>query len=189
MNKVLLVDDEKRMLDLLALYLRPHNYDYKKAIDSNEALRFLKEEAFDIVLLDVMMPKMDGWELCKEIRKFSDVPIIMVTAREQREDIVKGLKLGAEDYITKPFNEDALLARMEAILRRTAPNKCVGRNGLRWDESSYELSYKKKAMKLPPRGFIMVGYLIKNPNQVCGREQLSDLIWGFESDTGGRTVD
>ncbi|MCA1024999.1 response regulator transcription factor [Oceanobacillus kimchii] len=189
MNKVLLVDDEKRMLDLLALYLRPHNYDYKKAIDSNEALRFLKEEAFDIVLLDVMMPKMDGWELCKEIRKFSDVPIIMVTAREQREDIVKGLKLGADDYITKPFNEDELLARMEALLRRRTPTNYVEINGLLWDERSYELSYKNKAIKLTPKEFIMIGYLIKNPNQVFGREQLIDLIWGFESDTGGRTVD
>src|SRR5699024_1342620 len=116
MVNALLVEDEKRMLELLALYLRPHNYICKRAISAKEALSFLKEETFDIVLIDIMMPEMNGWELCQEIRKDSDIPIIMVTAREQTEAIITALKLGADDYVTKPFDEAELLARIEAVL-------------------------------------------------------------------------
>ncbi|TQS72192.1 response regulator transcription factor [Ornithinibacillus gellani] len=189
MRKVLLVDDEKRMLDLLALYLQPHNYECMKASDANEALQLLEEKSFDLVLLDIMMPGMDGWELCKEIRNMSDIPIIMVTAREQKADIIKGLKLGADDYIIKPFNEDELLARMEALLRRQAPTHAIEWNGLRWDEIKYELTYQGRSIKLTPKEFAMIGLLMKNPNQVFERERLIELIWGFESETGGRTVD
>lgn len=189
MNKVLLVDDEKRMLDLLALYLRPHHYECEKVVDAKDALALLKIESFDIVLLDIMMPEMDGWEICKEIRKFSDIPIIMVTAREQKEDIVKGLKLGADDYIIKPFDEEELLARMEALLRRRNLAHSVEVNGLIWDESKFELVYRNKSIKLTPKEFAMIGYLMRNPNQVFERERLIELIWGYDSDTGGRTVD
>lgn len=189
MNKVLIVDDEKRMLDLLALYLKPHNYECTKALGAKEALSYIEIEVFDIILLDIMMPEMDGWELCKEIRRFTDVPIIMVTAREQKEDIVKGLKLGADDYITKPINEGELLARMEALLRRIKPSRQISANGLLWDEERFELSYKKNFIKLTPKEFALIGYLLKNPNRVFSREQLIELIWGHESETEGRTVD
>lgn len=189
MVKVLLVDDEKRMLDLLALYLRPHNYSCRKAVSAKEALSFLKDEIFDIVLIDIMMPEMNGWELCQEIRKNSDIPIIMVTAREQKEDIIKGLKLGADDYVTKPFDENELLARMEALLRRTEPLKRIEVNGLLWNEDEFELSYKNNVIKLTPKEFTMLGYFMKKPNQVFTREQLIDLIWGYESQTEERTVD
>ncbi|WP_372869531.1 response regulator transcription factor [Planomicrobium okeanokoites] len=189
MHKVLLVDDEKRMLDLLALYLKPHNYACTKALGPHEALSYLSEEAFDLILLDVMMPKMNGWELCREIRKFSDVPIIMLTAREQQEDIIKGLKLGADDYITKPFNEQELLARMKALLRRRIPVKSIEVNGLVWEGDRFELSYKKEPIKLTPKEFSMIGLLMKNPNKVFAREQLIELIWGFDSKTEGRTID
>lgn len=187
--KILLVDDEKRMLDLLALYLRPHNYACKKALGPHEALSYLVEETFDLTLLDVMMPEMDGWELCREIRRFSDVPIIMLTAREQQEDIIKGLKLGADDYITKPFNEEELLARMEALLRRRTPVKFIEVNGLLWEGDRFELSYKKEPIKLTPKEFAMIGLLMKNPKKVFSREQLIELIWGYDSKTEGRTVD
>ncbi|SEQ95774.1 DNA-binding response regulator, OmpR family, contains REC and winged-helix (wHTH) domain [Virgibacillus subterraneus] len=189
MYSVLIIDDEKRMLDLLALYLRPHDYTCKKAQGANEALLFLEEEDFDIVLLDIMMPEMDGWELCQEIRSISDVPIIMVTARDQKEDIVKGLKLGADDYIAKPIDENELLARMEALLRRRTPANRIETNGLVWDEERYELSYKNQPIKVTPKEFAMVGHLLKKPNQVFSREQLIDLIWGFDTNTEGRTVD
>src|SRR5690625_782007 len=154
MNKVLIVDDEKRMLDLIALYLHPHNYICKKAQGANEALSSIRQEAFDIVLLDLMMPGMDGWELCQEIRRFSDVPIIMLTARDQREDIIKGLQLGADDYIIKPFNEDELLARMSALLRRRRPRSIVEINGLMWDKNQFELTFNSKLIKLTPKEFI-----------------------------------
>ncbi|MFD1851802.1 MULTISPECIES: response regulator transcription factor [Bacillaceae] len=189
MVKVLLVDDEKRMLDLLELYLRAHKYKSKKALSAKEALSYLEEETFDIVLIDIMMPEMNGWDLCRTIRKNSDVPIIMVTAREQKEDIVKGLKLGADDYITKPFDEEELLARIEALLRRSSTANKIEVNGLLWNEDEFELSYNNKLIKLTPKEFTMLGYLMKKPNQVYTREQLIELIWGYESQTDGRTVD
>ena len=189
MNKVLLVDDEKRMLDLLALYLKPHNYVCTKAIGAKEALSYIEKEVFDIILLDIMMPEMNGWELCKEIRSFTEIPIIMVTAREQKEDIVKGLKLGAVDYITKPINEMELVARMDALLRRINPCRSINVNGLLWDDEQFELTYHKHDIKLTPKEFAIIGYLMKNPNRVFPREQLIELIWGHESETEGRTVD
>src|SRR5699024_2255979 len=154
-----------------------------------EALAYFETNVFDIVLLDIMMADMDGWELCQKIRQFSDVPIIMVTAREQNKDVVKGLKLGADDYITKPFDEAVLLARIEALLRRQTPADHVKQNGLLWDESRYVLSYQNKPIKLTPKEFMMIGYFMKHPNQVFSREKLIDLVWGFDSNTTGRTVD
>ncbi|MGB6779793.1 MAG: response regulator transcription factor [Planococcus citreus] len=189
MKKILLIDDEQRMLDLLALYLTPHHYQCIKAQGPREALRHLETQAFDIVLLDIMMPEMSGFELCVKIRSFSDVPIIMLTAREQQEDIVKGLKLGADDYITKPFNEEELLARIEALLRRQAPKNIIEVDGLKWDEERFELSYLGTPVKLTPKEFFMVGQLLKNPGKVFSRDQLILLIWGYDSETEGRTID
>ena len=189
MYKALIIDDEKRMLDLIELYLRPHDYICKKAQGASVALSCIEYETYDIVLLDIMMPGMDGWELCKEIRRFSDVPIIMLTARDQRDDIVKGLQLGADDYITKPFNEDELLARMSALLRRVTPRSLIEINGLRWNKERFELTFKNKYIKLTPKEFIMIGHFMKNPNQVFAREQLIELIWGFDSETEDRTID
>ncbi|WP_088051894.1 response regulator transcription factor [Virgibacillus dakarensis] len=189
MKKVLLVDDEQRMLDLLALYLEPHHFNCTKALGSDMALSYIEKETFDIVLLDIMMPEMNGWELCQGIRHVSDVPIIMVTARDQREDIIKGLRLGADDYITKPFDEDELVARMEALLRRRIPTNRMEVHGLLWDEDRFELTYKHQPIRLTPKEFAMIGLLMKKPNQVFAREQLIELIWGYHSDTDGRTVD
>lgn len=189
MHKVLLIDDEQRMLDLLSLYLTPHQYQCTKAQGPREALRYLETQAFDIVLLDIMMPEMSGFELCAKIRSFSDVPIIMLTAREQQEDIVKGLKLGADDYITKPFNEEELLARIEALLRRQAPKNIIEVGGLKWNEERFELSYLSTPIKLTPKEFFMVGQLLKNPGKVFSRDQLILLIWGYDSETEGRTID
>ena len=188
-HKVLLIDDEKRMLDLVALYLRPYDYRCTKAGSGKQALELLDKEAFDLVLLDIMMPDMDGWEVCREIRKFSNVPIIMLTAREQQEDIVKGLRLGADDYMTKPFGEEELLARMEALLRRSAPPKRIELDGLVWEEEGFELSFNHQPIRLTPKEFSMLGLLMKNPNKVFERDRLLELVWGFDSETEGRTVD
>lgn len=189
MQKVLLVDDEQRMLNLVSLYLKPHQYVCTKALGPYEALSFLEKEIYDLVLLDVMMPEMDGWEMCREIRKFSDVPIIMLTAREQKEDIIKGLKLGADDYVTKPFNEEELLARMEALLRRRVSKNSIEVDGLLWDEERFELIYNGHSIRLTPKEFLMLGQLLRSPNQVFSREQLIQLVWGFDSETEGRTID
>ena len=125
MIKILLVDDETRMLDLLSLYLTPKGYKCIKMSSALKAIRYLEEESADMILLDVMMPEMDGWEACREIRKNWDIPIIMLTARSEKNDIVKGLKMGADDYISKPFDEDELTARIDAVLRRQ-----IGQKGL-----------------------------------------------------------
>lgn len=189
MRKVLLVDDEQRMLDLISLYLKPHKYATSEALGARQALEMMKEESFDLVLMDIMMPDMDGWELCREIRQFSEVPIIMLTARAQQEDVVKGLRMGADDYITKPFNEQELLARMEALLRRSTPPESVEINGLVWDQEQFTISYLGRPIKMTPKEFSMIGHLMKNPNKVFERGRLLDLVWGYESETEGRTVD
>ncbi|KAA0955363.1 response regulator transcription factor [Planococcus sp. ANT_H30] len=185
----MLIDDEKRMLDLVALYLKPHDYICSKADSGKQALDLLESQVFDLVLLDIMMPDMDGFEVCRNIREFSNVPIIMLTAREQQEDIVKGLRLGADDYMTKPFGEEELLARMEALLRRTIPAKRIELKGLVWEEDRFELSYNHQLIRLTPKEFSMLGLLMKNPNKVFERDRLLELVWGFDSETEGRTVD
>jgi len=189
MERVLIVEDEKRMADLISLYLKPYNYLCEKVYQAEEALNHIEKESYDLILLDIMMPEMDGWQLCREIRRFSDVPIIMVTARAQQEDIVKGLKTGADDYITKPFNEKELLARIEALLRRQTPKTYLETDGLIWDKNEFKLTYNDNLIRLTQREFILLGHFIQNQNQVFSREQLIDLLWGFDSDTEGRTVD
>jgi DNA-binding response OmpR family regulator len=141
MYTVLLVDDEKRMLDLLDLYLSPKGYHCVKCESGLAAIQYLENNKVGLVLLDIMMPEMDGWETCKRIREFSNVPIIMVTARDQTTDIVQGLKIGADDYITKPFDESELLARIEAVLRRSGKHSKMEFQGLVWDEDEHKVHY------------------------------------------------
>ncbi|OAH58631.1 XRE family transcriptional regulator [Domibacillus aminovorans] len=191
MKTVLLVDDEKRMLDLLQLYIEPHGYDCIKRSSGYDALTFLKKEQVDLVILDVMMPKMDGWEACEKIRQFSNVPIIMLTARNADEEMVKGLKKGADDYVTKPFNEEVLLARMEAVMRRTQtiPQDHFSFNGLTLDESAYEAFYQNEPITLTPKEFSILGLFIKSPNKVFSRDYLLSTLWSFKTETEDRTID
>lgn len=189
MNKILIVDDEQRMLDLLSLYLSPHGYQCKTVTSGDEALKQVGKKKFDLVLLDIMMPDKNGWETCKEIRELTDIPIIMVSARDQKPDIVKGLKLGADDYVTKPFDETELLARMDALLRRFKLGDKVEFEGLIWDGERHELKFNEQVIRLTPKEFSMIGQVMKHPELVFSREQLIELIWGFDSETEGRTVD
>jgi DNA-binding response OmpR family regulator len=188
--KVLLVDDETRMLDLLSLYLTPKGYYCVKMTSAVEAIQFLETNTADIILLDVMMPEMDGWEACTEIRKTWDIPIIMLTARSEKMDVIKGLKKGADDYISKPFDEEELIARIEAILRRR--NGHVGMitsNGLKLNENSFEASYNEKHVPLTPKEFSLLGLLLQNRNKVFTREHLLTTIWGYTAATEDRTID
>jgi DNA-binding response OmpR family regulator len=187
---VLLVDDEKRMLDLLELYLSPKGYRCVKCGSGPAAVEYLENRNADLVLLDIMMPEIDGWETCKRIREFSDVPIIMVTARDQTPDIVKGLKIGADDYITKPFDEAELLARVEAVLRRSSgkrPN--MEFRGLVWDEEEHSVHYQNTPILLTPKEFAILGLFLKHPNRVFSREQIIVSLWGYNANTEGRTID
>lgn len=189
MKKVLIVDDEKRMQQLLKLYLEPRGYNCYMVSTGGEAIQLLEKDGVDLILLDIMMPDMDGWETAKKIRTFSDTPIIMITARDSSNEMIKGLNIGADDYITKPFEEEVLLARIEAVLRRSNNPKKVEFKGLLWDEEHHELKYNSQDILLTPKEFNMLGIFLKHKRMVYSRERLIEIIWGFDSDTEDRTVD
>lgn len=189
MKKILVVDDEVRMLQLLRLYLEPHGYECITKTNGHEAINFLEDHEVDLVLLDIMMPEINGWATAELIRSFSKVPIIMLTAMGQTTDVVKGLGIGADDYISKPFDEDVLLARIKALLRRVSPPNKIVENGLAWDEGNHELTFNGAAINLTPKEFEMMGLLLQNKKSVFSRDKLIESVWGFDSNTEGRTVD
>lgn len=191
MRKILIVDDEERMRNLISLYLSPAGYQCIKSSSGDDALKYLQSQSCDLIILDVMMPHMDGWETCEKIRAFSDIPIIMLTARTGKSDIVKGLSTGADDYITKPFDSDELLARIEAVFRRVKlkEDKTIRFNDLIWNPDSYSFSFKSTPIQVTPKEFSLLGLLLKYPNRVFTREQLLTIIWGLEVETEDRTID
>ncbi|MEK4009706.1 response regulator transcription factor [Peribacillus sp. FSL M8-0224] len=190
MKTLLLVDDEARMLDLLSIYLSPV-YQCIKVNSGLEAVVHMKNSYADLILLDVMMPDMDGWNACAKIREFSKVPIIMLTARNEKSDVVRGFQLGADDYVTKPFDEGELLARIDALFRRMDDKntKAIQFKGLKWDEESHELSYEEQQIQLTPKEFSLLGILLKNPNKVFSRAHLLESIWENKVFTEDRTID
>jgi DNA-binding response OmpR family regulator len=190
LKKILLVDDEVRMLDLLALYLAPKGYTCIKMSSAADAIHYLDSESVDLIILDVMMPGMDGWDACKEIRKRFNIPIIMLTARNDKIDVVKGLKLGADDYISKPFDEEELTARIEAVLRRNmGENDNIEFNGLVLNIDSFELLYNHKPVPLTPKEFSLLRVFLQNRNKVFTREHLLSTVWGYTVATEDRTID
>lgn len=189
-KKILLVDDELRMLDLLSLYLTPKGYNCLKMTTARQAIQYLEEDKAEIILLDVMLPDMDGWEACQEIRKNWDIPIIMLTARSEKNDIVKGLKMGADDYISKPFDEEELLARIDAVLRRRKGHTgLINFIGLALNEDSFDVSYENQHIPVTPKEFALLALLLKNRNKVFTREHLLTTIWGYAAPTEDRTID
>jgi DNA-binding response OmpR family regulator len=190
LKKILLVDDEVRMLDLLTLYLAPKGYTCIKMSSAADALHYLETESVDLIVLDVMMPDMDGWDACKEIRKKYNIPIIMLTARSDKIDVVKGLKLGADDYISKPFDEEELTARIEAVLRRNiGENDKIEFKGLVLNIDSFELLYNHKPVPLTPKEFSLLRVFLQNRNKVFTREHLLSSVWGYSVATEDRTID
>ncbi|MDT3763543.1 response regulator transcription factor [Priestia filamentosa] len=188
---ILLVDDELRMLDLLELYLTPNGFTCIKFDSGTEALNYIEEgNKADLMLLDIMMPEKDGWEICREIRNSSKVPIIMLTARDQTVDIIKGLNMGADDYIVKPFSEGELIARIRAVLRRASTeNEEINYKGLLWSREHHLLKYKNASIQVTPKEFELVGLLLQYPNRVFSREDLLTLVWGYDTEIEGRTID
>jgi DNA-binding response OmpR family regulator len=190
METILLVDDETRMLDLLSLYLIPLGYKCVKQTSALDAISYLDENHADIILLDVMMPEMDGWEACREIRKHWDIPVIMLTARSEKPDIVKGLKIGADDYVTKPFDEDELIARIEAVLRRNSgKSPILSFKGLNLNMDSYDLQFNGTSIPLTPKEISLLNLFLQNRNKVFTREHLISNIWGYGVATEDRTID
>ncbi|MDD6736268.1 MAG: response regulator transcription factor [Clostridiales bacterium] len=194
-SKVLIVDNEKNIVELVRLYLEKEGFTALCAYDGKEALEVFKENSPDIVILDIMLPEIDGWEVCKEIRKSSDTPIIMLTAKSDTFDKVLGLELGADDYVTKPFEAKELLARVKAVLRRFEPqeqatsDKEVNYKNLSINIENYELKINGVQVEAPPKEIELLYFLASNPNRVYTREQLLEEVWGFDYFGDSRTVD
>jgi DNA-binding response OmpR family regulator len=191
MKTVLLVDDEKRMLDLLDLYISPHGFKCVKKQTGPDAISYLENKNVELVILDIMMPDMDGWKTCEKIRETSNVPIIMLTARDGKDEVIKGLKIGADDYVTKPFNEEELLARMEAVMRRTnnLTEDLLRFKGLTLDENAFKVTFEYQSISMTPKEFSLLGLFLGNVNKVFTREHLLSTIWSFKSDIEDRTID
>lgn len=194
LGKILVVDDDLNICELLRLYLEKEGYTVVIANDGVTAVTTFKEESPDLVLLDIMLPRLDGWQVCREIRKFSDNPIIMLTAKGEVFDKVLGLELGADDYVVKPFDTKEIVARVKAVLRRAAKNPVDEIKEVHYDKLSinltnYELKVNGKQVDTPPKEMELIFHLAKNPNRVFTRDQLLDEVWGFDYYGDSRTVD
>ena len=192
--KILVVDDDSNICELLRLYLEKENFTVVTAADGEQALAAFEAEKPDLILLDVMMPRLDGWQVCREIRKVSQCPIIMVTAKGEVFDRVLGLELGADDYIVKPFETKEVMARIRAVLRRSGVSerkkaRIVEYEGLSINMETFELKVNGKVIDTPPKEMELIYHLASNPNRVYTRDQLLDEVWGFEYYGDSRTVD
>ncbi|MEG1549349.1 MAG: response regulator transcription factor [Ruthenibacterium sp.] len=194
-EKILIVDDDKNICELLRLYLVKEGYECSLAHDGEAALAAFEAQKPKLVLLDVMMPKMDGWETCRKIRAIDNTPVIMLTAKGETFDKVLGLELGADDYIVKPFDTKEVVARIKAVLRRampaqdTANGNVIVYDKLSVDLSRYELKVDGKVVDAPPKELELLYYLASHPNRVFTRDQLLDEVWGFEYYGDSRTID
>lgn len=196
MEKILVVDDDKNICELLRMYLEKEQYTVVIANDGVEALERFAAENPDIVVLDVMMPRLDGWQVCREIRKTSNCPIIMLTAKGETFDKVLGLELGADDYVVKPFDAKELVARIKAVMRRMSipaqsdhEIKEAVCDKLIVNLTKYELKVDGQVVDTPPKELELLYHLASNPNRVFTRDQLLDEVWGFEYYGDSRTVD
>lgn len=191
--KMLIAEDDGNIADLLRLYMEKEGFEVTISPDGGDALAKFHETKPDMILLDVMMPVADGWRVCAEVRKESDVPIIMLTARGETIDKVTGLDNGADDYIVKPFEMREVVARVHAVLRRTNPpesdGKIVRYDKLTVDLESYQLVIDGQKVEAPPKEMELLFFLASNPNKVFTRDQLLDHVWGFEYFGDTRTVD
>ena len=191
-KKILIVEDEANIRELLRLYLEREGYAVIEAENGVEGIKLWKSEKPDMLLLDVMMPVMDGWAVCKEIRAESDVPIIMLTAKGETADRVSGLEMGADDYIVKPLEMPEVIARVRAVFRRMAPDETPEKlsfDNLVIDKQAYDLVIKGKRVDAPPKEIELLYYLASSPNRVFTRAQLLDDVWGFDYFGDTRTVD
>ena len=194
-TKILVVDDDEHIAELISLYLIREGYDTKEVYNGNDAVKAFEEYKPNLIMLDIMLPGLDGYGVCKEIRKTSGVPIIMLTAKGDTIDKVLGLELGADDYMVKPFEPKELTARVKAVLRRydktenTADENVLTYDNLEINLSNYTVKYYGEFLKFPPKEFELLYFLAKRPNQVFTRDQLLDKIWGYEYIGDTRTVD
>ncbi len=193
-TKILIVDDDENICELLRLYLEKENFETIVANNGIKAVELQSEFSPDLILLDIMLPGIDGWQVCREIRKVSSVPIIMLTAKGETFDRILGLELGADDYVSKPFDTKEVIARVKAVLRRSGVTddknvKVVKFDKLTINLTNYELIVDGKQIDTPPKELELVYHLASNPNRVYTRDQLLDEVWGFDYYGDSRTVD
>ncbi|WP_374141593.1 response regulator transcription factor [Leptotrichia hongkongensis] len=194
MYKVLIADDNKQIVSILSEYCKKNNFTVSTVFDGEAALKEIEENEFDIILLDVMMPKKDGFDVCREVRTFSNVPIIMITARGEDYEKIMGLEIGADDYIVKPFSPGEIIARINAILRRITPKndestKIFTFDNLEIDLNNFTVKINDEIISLTKKEIEILWTLATNQNKVFTRENLLDLIWGFDYFGESRTVD
>ena len=194
-NKILIVDDDENICELLNLYLKKDGFDTSTAYNGRQAVELAEKYNPDLILLDIMLPELDGWQVCREIRKKSEVPIIMLTAKGETFDKILGLELGADDYVTKPFDTKEVVARIKAVLRRSNENEKAEKiEEVRFDKlvinlTNYELVVDGKPIDTPPKELELIYHLASNPNRVYTRDQLLDEVWGFDYYGDSRTVE
>ena len=191
MAKILLVDDDAHIRELARLYLHKEGYETFEAADGVEALAKLETLKVDMVILDIMMPNMDGWELCRQLREMYDFPVLMLTAKGETSQKVKGFQLGTDDYLVKPFDPQELLARVKALLKRyrIAASQSVQIGDLFMDRKTYEVSAGDEALTLPLKEFELLFKLASYPGKTLSREQLIEDIWGYDFEGNERTLD
>lgn len=195
MRKVtlLIIEDDPSICELIAIYAEKAGYLVRKAHTGRHGLDSFFDEVPDLVILDIMLPEMDGWEICREIRSYYQTPIIMLTGRGESYDKIKGLDLGADDYVVKPFDPKELMARVKAVLRRYnvmgSENEVLNFPSLIIDMNQYKVLYEDKEVTMPPKEIELLYYLASNVNRVLTRHQLLDQVWGYEYEGDPRTVD
>ncbi len=191
-SKILVVDDESRMRKLVRDFLVKNNYEVVEAADGQQALDlFFEKNNIDLVILDVMMPKLDGWQVCREIRAYSKVPIIMLTAKSDERDELLGFELGVDEYISKPFSPKILVARVEAILRRTgqAAEMIVEAGGIRLDKQAHSVTVEGKPIDLSYKEFELLAYFMENKGIALSREKILNSVWNYDYFGDARTID
>ncbi len=192
-KKILVVEDEKRMNEIITDYLEMEEFQVYQAYDGVEALKIFHEEAIDLVILDIMMPKLDGWSVCRKIRSTSDAMVIILSARSDEDDKLMGFELGADEYVTKPFSPKVLVARVKALLKRMGSKQPIDgeiRKGhIRIDPLRYDVFYKDIEVKLTVKEFEVLKVLAENDGKVFTRQVLIEKVWGYEYFGDGRVVD
>ena len=192
-TRILVVDDDKNILQLIKLYLEKEGFEVVEAMRGDDGLKLFDSQPPNLVMLDIMLPGMDGWQVCREIRKTSNIPILMITAKDETFDKVLGLELGADDYITKPFDPKELIARTKAVLRRSQtsapPEKSVKYPNLNINMTNYTITYRGIEIDMPPKEIELLFYLSTHPGKVFTRDQLLEHVWGYDYYGDSRTVD
>lgn len=190
-SKIMVVDDEMHIRELVRFYLDKAGFDTIEAANAEEALDIVENQYIDLAVVDIMMPGMDGFELIEQMRQYREFPVIMLTAKSQSKDKLRGFSLGIDDYVTKPFDPDELMERVKTILKRYSINSSnvVKIGDVIFDGDKYEVRYQDQIIHLPLKQFELAFELAKNPNQIFTREQLIEKIWGMDYDGFDRTVD